>query len=222
MDLSLSLLSTSSLHVHSFISSRGVKVLCLLKRERALCFVPYYEGESVNRSQMGIKRKTCDTRTWKKNIHFSIYPPPTLILLSQPLPHLRFKLFVVSEMFSKFLAPVVNRFTRQTLLTLNRKQFCMNIFCCESFCPHKCTTLLFGSSPILLKHDRHFDYWNQPLKHAGARLLSGLSWKWTVLLPRDTHRRPIESITTTLLSFVTYLLTLSRNMLLISTCKLLR
>jgi hypothetical protein len=25
-----------------------------------------YEGESVNRSQMDTKRKTCDIRTWKK------------------------------------------------------------------------------------------------------------------------------------------------------------
>jgi hypothetical protein len=38
--------------------------------------------ESVNRSQMEIKRKTCDIQNWKKNIYFSTYPPPTLIRLS--------------------------------------------------------------------------------------------------------------------------------------------
>jgi hypothetical protein len=42
-----------------------------------------YNEESVKRSQMDIKRKTCDMRTWKiRNIYFSTYPPPTLIHLS--------------------------------------------------------------------------------------------------------------------------------------------
>jgi hypothetical protein len=42
---------------------------------------------------------------------------------------------------------VVNRFTRQTLSTINRKHFFMNILCSESFCPQKThnRTLLFGS-----------------------------------------------------------------------------
>jgi hypothetical protein len=43
--------------------------------------IPLYEGESVNRPQMDIKRKTCDIRTWQKN-YFSTYPPPTLMHLS--------------------------------------------------------------------------------------------------------------------------------------------
>jgi hypothetical protein len=34
------------------------------------------------------------------------------------------------------------------------------------------------------------------------------SWNWTVLLPSDTHRKPIMSITAILLPFVTYLLTI--------------
>jgi hypothetical protein len=39
-----------------------------------------YKGESVNRSQMNMKRKTRDIRTWeRKIIYFSTYPPPTLI-----------------------------------------------------------------------------------------------------------------------------------------------
>jgi hypothetical protein len=37
----------------------------------------------------------------------------------------------------------------------------------------------------------------------------GLSRSWTVLLPSDTHRKPITSITAVLLPFVTYLLNLS-------------
>jgi hypothetical protein len=35
-----------------------------------------------------------------------------------------------------------------------------------------------------------------------------VSWSWTVLLPSDTHRKPIASITAVLLPFVTCLLTL--------------
>jgi hypothetical protein len=40
----------------------------------------------------------------------------------------------------------------------------MNILFVESFCPQKThnSTLLFGST--ILKHDRRFYYWNQPLK----------------------------------------------------------
>jgi hypothetical protein len=59
--------------------------------------------------------------------------------------------------------PAVNRFTRQTLPTVNRKHFFMNSLWIESFCPQKThnRTLLFGS--ILLKRGRRFDYWNQPL-----------------------------------------------------------
>jgi hypothetical protein len=40
-----------------------------------------YEGESVNRSQVDIKRKTFYIQTCK-NIYVSAYPPPTLIHLS--------------------------------------------------------------------------------------------------------------------------------------------
>jgi hypothetical protein len=44
-------------------------------------------------------------------------------------------------------------------------------------------------------------------EHAHARLPPRLSWSCTVLLPSDTHRKPITSITAVLLPFVTYLLT---------------
>jgi hypothetical protein len=62
--------------------------------------------------------------------------------------------------------------------------------------------LLFSN--ILLKHGRHFDYWNQPLNmHLLTRLLQSL----TVLLRSVTHGRPVMFIATVLLPFVTYLLT---------------
>jgi hypothetical protein len=74
-----------------------------------------YEAESVNRSQLDTKRRTCDIQTLR-NIYLSTYFPPALIhlshrftgasetaaeksLVSQPLPHLRFNLFVISETF---------------------------------------------------------------------------------------------------------------------------
>jgi hypothetical protein len=84
-------------------------------------------------------------------------------ILFQLLPHLRFNLFVISETFAMFLDLVVNSFTRQTLPTVNRKHFLMNILCIESLCPQEThnRTLLFCST--LLKHGRHFDYSKQPL-----------------------------------------------------------
>jgi hypothetical protein len=128
---------------------------------------------------MYIKHKTCDIRIWKKHIFLDI--PSTniytlvpllyqcaetrnvevFLLLSQPL---RFNLFVISEIFVTFLDQVVNSFTRQTLPIVNRKYLFMNILCIKSSCPQKKThnrTLFFGS--MLLKHGRHFDYYNQLL-----------------------------------------------------------
>jgi hypothetical protein len=69
----------------------------------------------VKRPQMDIKRKTCDIRTWKKQLFLDISSTnigtlvPSLYqwvetrsievfwLLSQPLPHLRFNLFLIRE-----------------------------------------------------------------------------------------------------------------------------
>jgi hypothetical protein len=62
--------------------------------------------------------------------------------------------------FREFLGPVVNRFTRQTLPTVNislRISFALHL----SPFAHNTNnrTLLLGCT--LLKHGRHFDYWNQ-------------------------------------------------------------
>jgi hypothetical protein len=54
------------------------KLVCL-----SLIDLVSYEGESVNRSQTDIKRKTCGSRTWGKNIYSSTYPPLTLKHLSR-------------------------------------------------------------------------------------------------------------------------------------------
>jgi hypothetical protein len=62
----------------------------------------------------------------------------------------------------EFLDPVVNRFTRQTLPTINRKHFFMNVLCIESFCPQKTDNRMLLFSSALFKHSRHFDYGNKP------------------------------------------------------------
>jgi hypothetical protein len=61
---------------------------------------------------------------------------------------------------------------------------------------------------------------SDPLQHSLINILSyysglpattlRLSWSWTVLLPSDTHRKPVTSITAGLLPFVICLLTLVR------------
>jgi hypothetical protein len=38
--------------------------------EWIITLVAIYEGDSVNKSQVDIKRKACDIRTWKKKVYF--------------------------------------------------------------------------------------------------------------------------------------------------------
>jgi hypothetical protein len=103
------------------------------------------------------------------------------------------------------LREAVNHFMWQTLPTINKRHFFMNILCIESFCPGRNAqkTLLF--SRTLLKHGRHFYYWNQALN---MHMLPRLTWSWAVLLPSDVHRKPVTAV---LLPFMTYLLTLPHS-----------
>jgi hypothetical protein len=68
----------------------------------------------------------------------------------------------------------------------------------------------FGLSPFAHKekkpHGRHF-----ASEHAATGLLLRLSWSWAVLLPGDTHIKPITSITAVLLPFMAYLLVQTRK-----------
>jgi hypothetical protein len=143
-------------------------------------YLETYEKESVNRSQMDIKRKTCDIRTWK-NTYFSTYPPPTLIhlthrftsaskpaaqksfwLLSQSLPHLVGYHLQISK--------VLERISRPSCEPLYMKN--------TSHCKHETFIYEYPLHWVLLpikiaqkdaalrytlKHGRHFHYWNQPL-----------------------------------------------------------
>jgi hypothetical protein len=89
-----------------------------------------------------------------KNIYFSTYPPPILIHFShrftsasKPAAYKSFDccfshfpvwMGIICDFrksLREFFDPVVNRFTRQTLPTVNRKLFFMNILCIDSFFP---------------------------------------------------------------------------------------
>jgi hypothetical protein len=102
---------------------------------------------------------------------------------------------------------VENRLRRQTLPTTNRKNFFINILCIESFCLQKRHNriLLFGS--ILLKGSRHFYYWNQ-LVNMRTPICYLYCHEAGLLLPSDTYRKPIISITAVLLTLIIYLRTL--------------
>jgi hypothetical protein len=106
------------------------------------------EGESVNGSQMDIKRKTCDIRT-RKYVYFSAHPPSTSIHMSHRftsasfdrcLSHFRTWSGIICyfrTFLREFLDPIVNPFTRQTRPTASRRYFFMNTLFIEPFCPQK-------------------------------------------------------------------------------------
>jgi hypothetical protein len=102
----------------------------------------------------------------------------------------------------------VNCFKRKTLPTVNRKYFFMNILCIESFFFHRklttehCSSLIYSSNTVSIL------LLNLASEHAHARLLPRLSWSRTVLLPSDTYRKPMTSITAVLLLILISLLTL--------------
>jgi hypothetical protein len=82
----------------------------------------------------------------------------------------------------------------------------MNILCIESFCPQKKAqqnTHCF----LVVQSSRWLPFWLLKPASEHAHLLPRLSWSRTVLLPSDTHTKPITYITAVLLPSVTYLLT---------------
>jgi hypothetical protein len=176
---------------------------------------------------MGIKRKTYDIQTWEKHLFLDISPTntDTLVpsryqcvetrsievfwLLSQPLPHLRFNFFVISETF-----------TTQLLTVLRDKHFpsqtgSISLWIFFSLSPCAQRNAQQNAALWLYTPQARSPFWLlKPASehaHAHALQLPRLSWSWTVLLPTDTHRKHITSITAVLLPFVTYLLTLPRS-----------
>jgi hypothetical protein len=134
-----------------------------------------YEGESVNRSQIDIKRKTCDIRSWKKHLFLEISSTNTdtlvpslyqcaetrsikvFSLLSQPLPNLVGHHQRLSKALEKISRPSCE--TLYATETSYRKQetFLYEYHLHRVLFPQKKhnRTLLLGST---LKNGRHFDY----------------------------------------------------------------
>jgi hypothetical protein len=175
-----------------------------------------------------MKRKICDIWTWKKHLFLDISSTniDTLVsslcrcvethsmesfwLLSQPLPHLLFNVFVSSETFATMVA--ISRPSCEPLYATNTSHHKQETFLykyslhwvllptrnVQQYAALRQYTPQARSSVSLLK----------PISQtAHACLLPELSCSCIMLLPCDTHRRPITSITVVLLPFVTYLLT---------------
>jgi hypothetical protein len=106
--------------------------------------------KSVNTSRMDIKRKKRDIRNWReKHVFLNISSTnidihvPSLYHCVRNTHHTWLSTVVSTTPASPFQPlrhqrnvchPVVNRFTRQTLPTVNRKHLFMNILCIQSFC----------------------------------------------------------------------------------------
>jgi hypothetical protein len=125
---------------------------CLLYSQGKWTQYSLYEGQLVNRSQMDIKCKACDIRTWRRTFisrhillqHCYTWPialrvrrnPQHRSLFDCCLSHFRTSVSTSSSS-AKCLLRRLNRFRRQTLPTENRKHFFMNILCTESLCSQK-------------------------------------------------------------------------------------
>jgi hypothetical protein len=174
---------------------------------------------------MNIKHKTCDIRIWGKKTfisdissnHIETHVPSlyqcvetrsteVFWLLSQPLPHLRFNLFVISEKFATQLWTALRdkHFLPQTGNISLWIYFTVSPFSTKK--KHN-RMLLFGSilSSTVTILTTEASLWT-----CAEHLLLRLSRSWTALPPSDTHRKPITSVTAVLLPSVTCLLILPR------------
>jgi hypothetical protein len=127
--------------------------------------------------------------------------------VSQPLLHLRFNLFVINETFSNQLWTALHdkHFPLQTGNISLWLSFALSPFAhknAQQNADLRYYTPQIWSPFLLLK---------PASERMHARLLPRLSCSWTVLLPSDTHRKLITSITPALLPFVTCLQTLPRT-----------
>jgi hypothetical protein len=145
---------------------------------------------------MDVKRKTCDIRTWKKHLFLdiSLTNIDTLVpSLYQCVKTRSIEVFWVASATSappfqplrhqrNVCYPVVNRFTRKTLLHRKQETLLYEYPLHWVLLPTKShnTTLLFGSR--FQKHGRHFDYWNRKQE----TLLYEYPLHW-VLLPTKSH-----------------------------------
>jgi hypothetical protein len=130
-------------------------------------------------------------------------------LVSQPLPRMVGHHLRLSNILERISRPSYEPLYATNTSHRKQETFLYEYPFIESLCPQKShkRTLLFR---ITLQARSPFWLLKPASELAHARLLPRLSWSWTVLLPSDTHRKPITSITAVLLPFVTYLLALPR------------
>jgi hypothetical protein len=88
------------------------------------------------------------------------------------------------QFFAMFLSPVVNCVRWLTLPTTHRKYLWRTFACLFA---HK-------KKKKKKKHTQE-NYWYQPPNMHMRICYLRVLWSWTVLLPRDMHRKPIMSIT---------------------------
>jgi hypothetical protein len=129
----------------------------------------------------------------------------TVISATSPLPfrHLR-----LSNVFERISRPSCEPFYA-TETSINRKYFFMNTLCIKYCCPQEstiehCSSVVYISSTVAILTTKT-SLWTCACASATQTLIKLL------LLPSDTHRKSIKSITGGLLPFVTYLLTFPRN-----------
>jgi hypothetical protein len=132
-----------------------------------------YKVESVNGTQMDIKRKTRDVWNWEKHLFLDIsstnidivvsslcqcvetHSTQVFWLLFQPLTHLRFNLFVIRKMFTTLLwTPLCKKKKKKKTTTSHHKQ--------ETFLQYP-LQIPKQNRTRLFKHSHQFDYWNQPV-----------------------------------------------------------
>jgi hypothetical protein len=188
-------------------------------------FYNYYEGEPANWTQLDIKRKTCDIRTWKKYLFLDISSTnidtfaPSLyqcfetrsievfLLFSQSLPHLRFNLFFLERISLPSCEPLYATNTSNCKEETFLYEYPLHWVLLSTKKNNAQRNLIFGStssstSTILTAGTR--------LWTSACYLLSILSWSSTLLLPSGTYRKLVTSISAVLLPFVTYLLIFPR------------
>jgi hypothetical protein len=179
---------------------------------------------------MDIKRKTCNIRAWEKRLFLDISSTniDTLVsllyqcfetrsrevfwLLSQLLPHLVGHHLRFSNVLER-----ITRASCEPLYTTNtsarkQKTFIYESVALSPFVLKKRTTERC-SSVVLYTPQALSPFWllNQHLNMFKHVCYLDCHEARTVLLPSDTHRKPITSMTDDLLPFVTYLLILTRN-----------
>jgi hypothetical protein len=147
---------------------------------------------------MGTKRKICYIRTWK-NIYFSTDPPPSPIQLSHRfssaskpaaqsfdccLSHFRTSVSTSSSS-AKRLPPRCEPLYATNTSHRKQEHFFMNILCIESFVHKKRT----NNAALQQYTQARWPFWvlKPTSEHVHARLLPGLPWSWTKLLPSDIH-----------------------------------